>query len=45
MHDKIQEITNEVTQFTNEEDGAALFLENKFLNKIVEHKKSLGHKP
>ena len=27
-------------------DGAALFLESKFLkNKIVEHKKSLGHKP
>lgn len=28
---EIQEITNEVTQFTNEEDGAALFLESKFL--------------
>ena len=28
---RIQEITNEVTQFTNEEDGAALFLESKFL--------------
>ena len=27
---EIQEITNEVTQFTNEEDGA-LFLESKFL--------------
>lgn len=28
---EIQEITNEVTQFTNEEDGAVLFLESKFL--------------
>ena len=28
---EIQEITNEVTQFTNEEDGLALFLESKFL--------------
>ncbi|MEB6610946.1 HAD family hydrolase [Staphylococcus borealis] len=28
---EIQEITDEVTEFTNEEDGAALFLESKFL--------------
>lgn len=28
---EIQEITDEVTEFTNEEDGATLFLESKFL--------------
>ena len=42
---KIQEITNEVTQFTNEEDGLCIILRKQIPKIKLLNIKSLGHKP